>query len=101
MKRVIASLGLIFGIAGNAQAYVECPLTLASIYAGDNGAIWATSAENTTFMIRPEDPNLKNALTLMTAALMGGNKVSVRFSSATECGGGVKYDFAGIWLLKK
>lgn len=100
MKKIAALLGLSFGIAGNAQAYVECPLTLTSIYAGDNGSVWATSLENTTFMIRPDDPNLKNALTLMTAALMGGNKVSVRFSSATDCNG-TKYDFAGVWLLRK
>lgn len=100
MKKIAASLGLIFGITANAQAYIECPVTLASIYAGDNGAIWATTVENTTFVIAPDNPNLKNALTLMTAALMGGNKVSVRFSSATDCNG-TKYDFAGIWLLKK
>lgn len=100
MKKIVASLGLIFGIAANAQAYIECPLTLGSIYAGDNGAIWVTTLENTTFMIRADDPNLKNALTLMTAALMGGNKVSVRFSSTTDCTG-IKSDFAGIWLLRK
>lgn len=100
MKKIAALLGLFFGVAGNALAYIECPLTLGSIYAGDNGSIWATTVENTTFMIAPDNPNLKNALTLMTAALMGGNKVSVRFSSATECGG-TKYDFAGIWLLRK
>lgn len=100
MKKVIFLLGMMFGITENAQAYIECPITLTSIYAGDNGMIWATSLENTTFMIRPDDPNLKNALTLMTAALMGGNKVSVRFSSATECSG-TKYDFAGVWLLRK
>lgn len=100
MRRIVALLGLTLGVTGTAQAYVECPLTLASIYAGDNGSIWATSLENTTFMIGPDNPNLKNALTLMTAALMGGNKVSVRFSSAAECSG-IKYDFAGVWLLKK
>lgn len=100
MKKTIASFCLALGLSGNAQAYIECPLTLGSIYAGDNGTIWATSVENTTFMMRADDPNLKNALTLMTAALMGGNKVSVRFSSATDCVG-TKYDFAGIWLLRK
>lgn len=100
MKKVIFLLGMIFGVAGNAQAYIECPLTLASIYAGDNGSIWATTVENTVFVIAPDNPNLKNALTLMTAALMGGNKVNVRFSSATECSG-TKVDFVGVWLLRK
>lgn len=100
MKKIVAFLGLTLCIASNAQAYIECPLTLASIYAGDNGSIWATTVENTTFVIAPDNPNLKNALTLMTAALMGGNKVNVRFSSATECSG-TKVDFVGIWLLRK
>ncbi len=101
MKNFLVSLLSTCLFVAKANAYFECHLTLNSIYAGDNGSIWATSLEDVTFVISSENPNQKNAFTLMTAALMGGNKVSVRFSGNNQQCNGMKYDFAGIWLLKK
>lgn len=89
-------------LSTNTFAYKECIVTPTKIFAGDDGAIWVTYKEGGYFNIYKDDPNQKNALTLVTAALMGGNKLSVRFKSDDViCEVGKSRDFAGVWLLAK
>lgn len=89
-------------LSTNTFAYKECIVTPKQIYAGDDGSIWVTYKEGGHFNIFKDDPNQKNALTLITAALMGGNKLSVRFASDDViCEQGKSRDFRGVWLLGK
>lgn len=102
MKKIILGLILACGFSSTANAYTECIITINKIFSGDDGAIWATYDEGGVFNIYKDDPNLKNSLTLMTAALMGGNKMVVRFKTDNvQCNQGKTADFGGIWLLKK
>lgn len=89
-------------LSSNAFSYTECVVTPNKIFAGDDGAIWVTYQEGGYFNIYKDDPNQKNALTLVTAALMGGNKLAVRFKSDNvPCNQGKSADFGGVWLLAK
>ncbi len=101
MKKIV--FGLIVLISSmSAFSYTECPINIQSIYAGDNGSIYITYENGGFFNIEPSDPNLKSALTLATAALMGGNQLVVRFSSNdVNCAAGKIGDFQGLFLLKK
>lgn len=102
MKKIILGLMLLCCLSSIANAETECVITISKIFAGDDGAIWVNYDEGGFFNIYKDDPNLKNSLTLITAALMGGNKMIVRFKSDNvSCNQGKTSDFGGIWLLRK
>lgn len=101
MKKIFLSVLFVF-FSVPALAFTECTVDIKKIYAGDNGAIYVIYQNDAGFNIAPDDPNLKNALTLATSALMNGNQLVVRYKSDNvSCATGKLGDFGGLWLLKK
>ncbi|MDP2576045.1 hypothetical protein Q8W40_27995 [Vibrio penaeicida] len=100
MKKLVLFLSaLLVSNISFADSYKECVEKTSKVYVGDNGILWLSFKDGGSALIKRDDPDFNNILTIVTAAHMAGRSITVRYIDSTAtCSGPVRSDVRGVWL---
>ncbi len=80
-------------------AVTECTGRAIRVWTGDEGTVWVVMDTGANWYVGPSDPDTKNILATVTAALISDRSITVRFSAdGASCVGGIRGDVVGMWL---
>ncbi|CCN46595.1 hypothetical protein MADA3029_420060 [Vibrio nigripulchritudo MADA3029] len=100
MKKLLLFLSvLLVSNVSFADSYKECVENTSRVYVGDDGILWLSFKDGGSALIKRDDPDFKNILTVVTAAHMANRSIIVRYvDPAATCSGPVRSDVRGVWL---
>ncbi|ARC92138.1 hypothetical protein B6A42_08555 [Vibrio coralliilyticus] len=100
MKKLVLLISALFvPNISLADSYKECVENTSRVYVGDEGILWLSFKNGGHALVRPDDPDFKNILTIVTAAHMADRSITVRYIDPTAtCSGSVRTDVRGVWL---
>jgi len=86
--------------AGTASAYTECTVVPTAVFAGDEGTFYIVYAGGGSGVIGSYDPDFKQTVALVTAAMLADKQLDVRYAGdGVSCTAGGQY-VIGIRLYR-
>src|SRR5689334_2381992 len=78
--------------AGGASAYTECTVVPSAVFAGDEGTFYIVYADGGSGVIASSDPDFKQTVALVTAAMLADKQLDVRYAAdGASCTSGQQY----------
>jgi len=89
--RFVSAALMLMG-AGAASAYTECTVVPSAVFAGDEGSFYIVYAGGGSGVIGASDPDFKQTVALVTAAMLADKQLDVRYAGdGVSCTAGGQY----------